>query len=100
MAIRIKKKADNGVITNYHRIALINIDVNNETTVLVYSYLDESGRQIEKDYRAGKIPGDKVAFPFKEAVYHQLDDVDNFMTIEKAYEWLKTQPGFKGAIDC
>ena len=100
MAIKIKKKADNGVVTEYHRIALINIDVNNGTTVLVYSYLDESGRQIEKDYILGKVDEDKMAFPFKEEVYHQLDEVDNFMTVEKAYEWLKTQPDFKGAEDC
>ena len=41
-----------------------------------------------------------MVFPFKEEVYHQLDEVDNFMTIEKAYEWLKTQHGFEGAEDC
>ena len=49
MAIKIQVTADNGIITEYHRIALMSIDVNQQNTILVHSYLNEAGRQIEKD---------------------------------------------------
>ena len=49
MAIKIKVTADNGIVTEYHRIAMVKIDVNQQTTILVHSYLSEDARQIEKD---------------------------------------------------
>lgn len=54
MAIKKQVTADNGIITEYHRIALLSIDTNNQNTILIQSYLSEAGRQIEKDYAAGK----------------------------------------------
>lgn len=101
MAIKIIKTEDNGIVTEYHRIALLSIDVNNQNTILVHSYLNEAGRQIEKDYAAGKydnLEAGMMKFPYVKAEYLN-PPYDGFMTIEKAYEYLKTLPGFEGAID-
>lgn len=101
MAIKIAKTEDNGIVTEYHRIALLSIDVNNHNTILVHSYLNEAGRQIEKDYAAGKydsFEADMVKFPYVNAEYLGCD-YDGEMTIAKAYEYLKTLPEFEGAID-
>lgn len=98
MAIKKSVTADNGVITDYHRVALITIDVNNQNTILVHSYLKQGGRQIEKDYAAGEI-SDDVKWPYVDTQYIHTD-YDGFMTIEKAYEYLKTLPIFEGAEDC
>ena len=48
MAIKKKVTADNGIVTEYHRIAMLKVDANQQNTILVHSYLSEAGRQIEK----------------------------------------------------
>lgn len=101
MAIKKQVTADNGIVTNYHRIALISVDVNNQNTILLYSYLSEDGRQIEKDYAAGlynNIKAGMMKFPYVSAEY--INTVyDENMTVKKAYEYIKTLPRFEGAID-
>ena len=101
MAIKKTKTEDNGIVTEYHRIALLSIDTNNQNTILVHSYLNEAGRQIEKDYAAGKYNGVELGmmkFPYVNDEYLNCD-YDGEMTIIKAYEYLKTLPEFEGAID-
>lgn len=101
MAIKIQVTADNGIITEYHRIALMSIDVNQQNTILVHSYLNEAGRQIEKDYAAGlfsNIEEGMMKFPYVSARYINCAYDEN-MTISKAYEYLKTLPQFIGAED-
>lgn len=91
--------ASNGVPVSYHRIALITIDVNNQNTVLVHSYVSDDGRQIEKDHAAGIIEMNETNRPYVDAQYLNCD-YDGSMTLEKAYEWLKTLPQYEGAEDC
>ena len=101
MAIKKQVTADNGIVTEYHRIALLSIDVNNKNTILVHSYLNEVGRNIEKDYAAGKyndLEEGFMNFPYVDANYISVE-YDPNMTIEKAYEYLKTLPKFEGSID-
>lgn len=101
MAIKKKVIASNGVVTEYHRIALIQMEVNQQNTILVHSYLSEDGRQIEKDYANGKyndIDFGMMEWPYVEATYHNCD-YDGDMTISKAYEWLKTLSEYKDAED-
>lgn len=101
MAIKINVTADNGIVTEYHRIALLTIDTNNQNTILVHSYISEAGRQIEKDYAAGLYNDVEEGFmkwPYVDAQYLNCD-YDSEMTIPKAYEWLKTLPQFEGAED-
>ena len=101
MAIKIKVTADNGIVTEYHRIALLSIDVNNQNSMLVHSYLGETGRQIEKDYAAGlydNVEAGLMKFPYVEPRYIYFA-YDGDMTIEAAYEYLKTLPEYQGAED-
>ena len=101
MAIKISVTADNGVVTEYHRIALLSIDVNNQNTILVHSYLNEDGRQIEKDYANGlynDVEQGMMHFPYVDATYFNLD-YDGTMSIKEAYAYIKTLPQFEGAED-
>lgn len=101
MALKLKVKMPNGVDLMYHRIALLSIDVHNQNSILVHSYLSEDGRQIEKDYAAGKyndVEAGMMNFPYVEASYISAA-YDESMTVAKAYEYLKTLPKFAGAED-
>lgn len=103
MAIQINIKKDNGIILNYHHIAMITVEVNQRVTLLVRSYLDQEARQYDKDYAAGKIEGEPT-FPYTDADYISIEwkDIGNLLTgdlTKNMYEWLKTQPQYIGAID-
>lgn len=101
MAIKKKVTEENGVVTEYHRIAMVKIDTNQQNTILVHSYLSSDGRQIEKDYAAGlysDVDSGLVKFPYVDAKYLNCD-YDGEMTIVKAYEWLKTRPEYEGSED-
>ena len=87
----------NGIELKYHRIAMVKIDTNQQTTILVHSYLNESGRDYEKAYALGEIVGDPT-FPYVDSEY-RVFEYDESMSIANAYEWLKKQPEFEGAID-
>lgn len=101
MAIKKTVTASNGIVTEYHRIAMVKIDTNQQNTLLVHSYLSESGRQIEKDYQNGLYSDLDEGFmnwPYVDARY--LDCAyDGEMTISRAYEYLKTLPEFEGSVD-
>lgn len=101
MAIKKQITLDNGIITEYHRIAAVWIDVNSQNTVLVHSYLSEAGRQVEKDYAAGlyrDLDLGMMKWPYVKAEYLH-PEYDENMTVTKAYEWLKSQPEYEGAED-
>lgn len=101
MAIKVQVTADNGIVTEYHRIALMSIDVNNQNTILVHSYLNEDGRQIEKDYAAGlynNVEEGMMKFPYVAATYLHTD-YDGSMSISAAYDYIKTLTQFAGAED-
>lgn len=101
MAIKIKVTADNGIVTEYHRIALVRIDINNQNTILVHSYLGEAGRQVEKDYAAGlydDLEEGFMRFPYVSPRYIHLP-YDGDMTITAAYNYIKTLPEYLGAED-
>ena len=101
MAIKKKIKNDDGVVTEYHRIAMIKMDVNEQNTLLIHSYLSADGRQVEKDYASGgheEFEKGLMKWPYVNARYIHCD-YDGEMTIEKAYSWLKTQEEFYGAED-
>ncbi len=96
-------KAQNGVNLSYHRIAMVKIDVNQQITLLVESYIDEDGRNFEKHYAAGEIEG-KPAFPYTQGNYISLDydtnpEIFNGNIVQNVYDWLKAQPDFVGAED-
>lgn len=101
MAIKKTVTASNGIVTEYHRIAMIKIDTNQQNTILIHSYLSEAGRQIEKDYTAGmydNLEEGMMTWPYVSAQYINCE-YDGEMTVTKAYEYLKTLPEFEGSID-
>ena len=98
MALKKKVRMNNGLVLDYHRVALITIEPNQQVTILRHSYVDAEARQIEKDYAAGLIKPEEVMFPYVEHEYMHLDYDEN-MNMKNAYAWLKEQPGFEEAED-
>lgn len=99
MALRKSITLPNGITLEYHRIAMIKNEINQQTTILVHSYLNAEGRQYEKDYANGLIEGEPT-FPYVDARYYNIN-YDPEMTVVSAYEWLKDNiPEFKNAEDC
>ena len=97
MALKKKIIKPNGLTLIYHRIAMVKIDTNQQTTILVHSYLNEASRQYEKDYANGLIEGEPV-FPFVEAEYLTFEYSED-MNITNAYNWLKSQSKFEESED-
>lgn len=101
MAIKKQITSPNGVVTEYHRVAMVKIDTNQQNTILVHSYLSDAGRQIEKDYESGLYKDTDqtlMNWPYVDARYLNCN-YDGEMTIVKAYEFLKSLPEFEGAED-
>ena len=90
MALYKQIKQDDGVTTNYHRILYLTQTVNRQNSIAVLSYVDEDSRTTEFQEHYIK--------PYQNAVTYEVD-YDEAMTIEKAYEYLKTLPKFEGAED-
>lgn len=98
MALLKDIRMPNGITLNYHRIAMIKIDLNQQITLLVESYLDEGSRNYEKEYALGNIEGEPV-FPYTDSNYIHIEYDEGHVIlknniIQSAYEWLKTQPEF------
>ena len=88
MVLKKEVRQDNGVVTNYHRILYITSMINSHVSIAVLSYIGEPGRSMENS----------EVEPYKVAVTYEKEYEEN-MTIEDAYEYLKTLPEFEGAED-
>lgn len=88
MALKKEVRQNDGVITNYHRILFIQSTINSHTSIAVLSYVDKTGRAMENSANE----------PYKAAITYETEYTEN-MTIEAAYEYLKTLPKFEGAED-
>lgn len=89
MALKMKKKQKDGVGTEYHRVLWYQVAPNASVHIAVASYVDEESRRTEG---ADEQPYQKTKT--------YLADYDEGMTPERAYNWLKKHPDFKGAADC
>ena len=103
MALQIKIKSDNGVLLSYHMIAMISIELNQRVTLLVRSYIDEEGRKYDKNYEAGNIVGEP-SFPYTNAEYLSIEWNEALPLLSgdlltNAYNWLKDQPSYQGAVN-
>lgn len=89
MALYKEIRQNDGVRTTYHRIMFLQHTVNKQNSIAVLSYTDEEARKFEQDgeYR-----------PYRKSVTYEVD-YDPTMTVEKAYEYLKTLDVFVGAED-
>lgn len=90
MALSKPIRQEDGVTTNYHRILYLMQTVNKQNSIAVVSYVDDQSRNDEKE--------SVVAQPYQKAVTYETD-YDETMTVEKAYDYLKTLPQFEGAED-
>ena len=88
MALKKEVRQDNGVVTNYHRILYVMSTINSHVSIAVLSYIDEHGRSMDNS----------EVEPYKVAVTYEKEYEEN-MTIEEAYDYLKTLPEFEGAED-
>lgn len=90
MALKVPITQDDGVITTYHRIRILDLLVNESVSIAVLSYIDQSAREAEK---AGTLN------PYVRAITY-MADYDEGMTVASAYQWLKAnRPEFADAED-
>lgn len=89
MALCKTIRQHDGVSTSYHRVAFIQIATNSHNSIAVFSYVDEESRRTERtsDYS-----------PYCVSTTYELEYCPT-MTVELAYEFLKTLPEFEGATD-
>lgn len=90
MALKIAIKQRDGVTTGYHRILFLQQTVNRQNSIAVLSYVDEEAREAEIN--------NTIEQPYKVSVTYETE-YNEEMTIETAYEYLKTRPEFEGAED-
>lgn len=89
MALYKEITQEDGVTTNYHRIFFVDSIINSHTSIAVLSYVKEDIRSAEKD--------GSIELAYKKAKTYEIDYKEN-MTVEEAYEFLKTLPEFEGAV--
>lgn len=94
MALSKRVGLGNGVVVNYHRVAEVRTITNVATEVTVTSYTSKSKRAEEQAALAAGEPMDV----YMEAAYYEAP-YDQHMSVDSAYEWLKTLPEFEGAAD-
>lgn len=90
MALHKAIRQSDGVVTNYHRILFLQQTVNRQNSIAVLSYVDETSRSDEM--------ASILEQPYQKSVTYEVD-YDETMTIESAYNYLKTLPQFEGAED-
>lgn len=88
MALLKPIKQDDGVTTNYHRILFVQLTTNRQNSIAVLSYVNAEEREKES-----------IAFqPYCRSKTYETA-YDTAMTIEGAYDFLKSQADFEGAKD-
>lgn len=88
MALYKPVKQDDGVVTNYHRICFMQYHINSHISIVVFSYVDRVARDTENS----------EVQPYVKSVTYEKDYHEN-MTVEEAYEYLRSLPQFAGADD-
>ena len=90
MALYKEIKQADGVTTNYHRILYVTSTVNRQNSIAVLSYVSDESREDEKNH--------VMTQPYTKAITYETAYTPD-MTIENAYDYLKTLPAFEGATD-
>lgn len=88
MALYKEIRQDDGVTTSYHRVLYVMHTVNRQNSIAVLSYVDAESRNDEKE--------NIMTQPYQKSVTYETE-YDETMTVESAYEYLKTLPQFEGA---
>ena len=90
MALYKEVRQGDGVVTRYHRILFVQTTINRQNSIAVLSYVDEDSRENEKIAIVNQ--------PYIKSVTYEIP-YNEAMTIESAYEHLKSMPQFEGAVD-
>ena len=90
MALKKKIIQEDGVITEYHRILYVSNTVNSHCSVAVISLASE---EIRNKQLAGEIQQ-----PYQKIVTYETEKFSD-LSIQEAYEYLKTLLEFEGAED-
>lgn len=90
MALYKEIRQEDGVVTNYHRILFLMQMVNSHVSIAVLSYVNTESRKDERN--------NVIAQPYQRSVTYETEYEEN-MTVEGAYDYLKTLPEFEGAVD-
>lgn len=90
MALSKNITQEDGVVTGYHRILFVTVTTNSHNSIAVASYINKNIRQEEKE--------GNIALPYMKAVTYEVT-YDPDMTIEAAYDFLKTLDTYKDAAD-
>lgn len=90
MALYKEVRQGDGVTTKYHRILYVMQSINQISSISVLSYVDETARSDERNC--------VIMQPYQKAVTYETAYKPD-MTVEAAYEYLKTLPVFEGATD-
>lgn len=112
MALQKQIELENGVVINYHRVTSLNKITNISNTIEVSSYTNERQREKEKIYQElqkrsanGEELTEEEGIILKQGInifiYTEYINIsyDETMTIENAYEYLKTLDKFKDSTD-
>lgn len=110
MALKKEIELENGIILNYHRITSLNKITNSANVIEVNSYISESQREKEKRYQElqrKNASGEELTLEEQEELNNGINvlveadyiniNYDENMTIEEAYEYLKTTEKYKNA---
>lgn len=112
MALQKEIELENGIILKYHRITSLNKITNISNTIEISSYANENQREKERIYQQVQLKSayneeltteeqellDKGINVFINTDFIQLP-YDEAMTIEDAYEYLKTTDKYEDATD-
>lgn len=90
MALQKEIRQEDGVVTKYHRVSFVVLATNKRNSIAVLSYVDEIARDEEK--------ASSFMQPYRKSITYEIP-YDSTMTVEKAYEYLKTLPQYEGSID-
>lgn len=97
MALQKEITLDNGIIVKYHRIVNTSILVNNSITLEIGSYINEIQRNKEKQTVVNPY-GDNEINIFINTTYINMPYKES-ITIEEAYDYLKTLDLFKNSVN-
>lgn len=90
MALKKRVVQEDGVVTEYHRILYVSNTVNSHSSIAVISLVSE---EIRDRQLAGEIKE-----PYQKIITYETTEHSD-LTVEKAYEYLKTLDVFNGAED-
>lgn len=112
MALQKEIELDNGIVLNYHRITSLSKITNVLNNIEVNSYISESQRKKEKQYQEIQIKNaneEELTTEEQELLEKGINVLveadfinipyDEEMTIESAYEYLKTTEKYKDSED-